>query len=137
MSEETKEVVHILQSEVDKTLTRLHQLVNEVANQNLVIVKLTDKMEERKPCDLHVSTMEKLNETVNRIELSNGRTQGEVEGFIKLANNLLLKIENDIYKDGGLMTKTSNNKNQITLQWGIIGMLFAGGLGVGLYLWKH
>lgn len=135
MSEETKEVIHILQVEVDKIRIRLHQLINDVANQNLVIVKLTDKLESRPPCDLHVNSMKELNDSVMRIEIINAATAGKVDGFITSVNRLLEKIETDVYKTGGLITTAQSNKNQIGLIWGIVSLIFVAGLG--LFIWRH
>lgn len=133
MSEELG-VLNLLQGEVDKIRTRMHDLVSEVSNQKLQIVKIEDRMEDRKPCDLHVSSMKEFNDSITRIELINNKTQGQLEGFMNLANSLILKIERDVYKDGGLITKAANNANQIILQWGIIGVIFIAALG--LFLWR-
>lgn len=133
--DESIELIHILQSEIDKVRTRVHTLVNEVANQNLVIVKLTDKLDNRPPCDLHVSSMKELNDSVTRIEIINASTAGKVDGFISSVNRLLEKIEADVYKSGGLISTSQNNKNQIGLMWGIIAAIFIA--GSVMFVWKH
>lgn len=128
MSEETK-------AEVDKIRTRLHELINDVANQNLVIVKLTDKLEFRPPCDLHIQSMKELTDSITRIEIISAATQGKVDGFILSVNKLLEKLETDVYKSGGLITTAQSNKNQIGLMWGIIAAVFIA--GSVLFIWKH
>jgi hypothetical protein len=138
MSDETNEVLRIIQAEQDKIRIRLHTLISETSAHNLAletkIIKLEDKMEIRKPCDLHVSSMKELNDSVNEIKLSSNKVEAKVDGFMLAVNRFLDRIENDVYKDGGLMTKASSNKNQIALQWGFIGLLCAS--EIALFFWR-
>lgn len=126
-----RDMFNLQQIEIGKVRDKVHDMVTEVTTIKLSIVKITDKMETRSPCDLHVNSMKELNDGINRIELLSSTTASKFDGFISLANTLI----GDVYKKDGLMTTAQSNKNQIGLIWGIVVAIFiAGGI---LFVWRN
>ncbi len=134
MSEEL-ELIHLAQNEIDKVRIRVHALVNEVAAQNLLIVKLEDKLDAKTPCNIHVNIMKEFNDGINEIKIISAAMQGKLEGFTIMARQLLEKHDLDLYKENGLLSTSSSNKKQIALLWAITSSIFiAGG---AMFIWRR
>ncbi len=130
-----KDVIYMQQAELDKVRTKVHDMATELTVVKLDIVKLTDKLDNPKPCSLHINSMKELSDGINRIELANATSSSKLDGFMSLAKEFLLKHDTDIYKSEGLLSTASNNKKQIALLWTIISAIFIAG-GV-MFVWRR
>jgi len=130
-----KDVIFKQEEEIGKLRERLHNIVSDLTAIKLDIVKINDKLDNPKPCSLHINSMKELSDGINRIELASATSSSKIDGFMSLAKDLILKHDTDIYKEEGLISTASSNKKQIALLWTIVTAIFIAG-GV-MFIWRR
>jgi hypothetical protein len=95
---------------------------NDIGSLNLKVAKL----ETKDKCNGHGDCMERINENLKKIELTNASTQGEIKGFVNSVNEFIVAIRDDVYGKDGLMPRTKSLANQLILQWGVLVVIITG-----------
>lgn len=81
-------------------------------------------MEGDNTCNKHDACISRINENINKIEISNAEMKGKIDGFTSTINDFVASLRKDLYAKDGLMDRVGNHGLQLTLQWGLIAALF-------------
>lgn len=76
-----------------------------------------------KECDKHSDCMERIHESIHKIELATTESSSEVRGFVTAINEFVVAVRKDLYSKGGVIESVGKHANQLTLQWGMLGAL--------------
>jgi len=76
--------------------------------------------------------MERIHESIKKIEIANAATSGEMKGFVQSMNEFAASIKKDVYEKGGLLDRTGSHAMQLFLQWGLLTIIIATIIGMAL-----